>query len=53
VKSERLKSKRGVDGKWTAESINKPWADYDFGQKKQPSAWITFLALRAMARGQS
>ena len=49
---ERLKRKRGADGKWTAESINKPWADYDFGQKKQPSAWITFLALRAMVRGQ-
>ena len=29
------------------------WTDYDFGQKKQPSPWLTFLALRTLQRGQS
>ena len=48
---DRLRSKQGADGHWTAESINKPWSEFDFGQKKQPSPWITFLAVRALARG--
>lgn len=46
----RLEAKRGADGKWTAEGVNKPYCDFDFGQKKQPSAWITFLALRCLQR---
>ncbi len=49
---ERLAGKRDADGKWMAESVNRPWNDFDFGQKKQPSAWITFLALRAIQRSQ-
>ncbi len=49
---ERLKGKQDLEGKWTAESTNKPWSDFDFGQKKQPSAWITFLAARIIMRGQ-
>jgi hypothetical protein len=28
-------------------------AGFDFGQKKQPPPWITFLAVRAIVRGQS
>ena len=48
----KLAGKQDSDGKWTAEGINKPWSDFDFGQKKQPSAWITFLAVRALVRGQ-
>jgi hypothetical protein len=48
---DRLRGKQGTDGRWTAESVNKPWSAFDFGQKKQPSAWITFLAVRAVRRG--
>ncbi len=48
----QLAGKQDAAGRWTAEGINKPWNDFDFGQKKQPSAWITFLAVRAMMRGQ-
>lgn len=47
-----IESKRGVDGKWTAEGVNKPYADFDFGQKKAPSSWVTFLAMRAVARSR-
>jgi hypothetical protein len=49
---DHLKSKQDPTDKWTAESINKPYSDFDFGQKKQPSAWITFLALRSLTRSQ-
>lgn len=42
--------KQNEDGFWLAEGINKPWAEFDFGQKKQPSGWITFLALRSIRR---
>ncbi len=45
-----LESKRGPDGLWRADSTSKAWADFDFGQKKEPSAWITFLAMRALKR---
>jgi hypothetical protein len=40
-------SKRGADGLWTSESVNKPYAAFDFGQKKTGSAWVTLLVLRA------
>jgi hypothetical protein len=39
--------KRGADGLWTSESVNKPYAAFDFGQKKTGSAWVTLLVLRA------
>ena len=48
----RLASKQNTESRWTAEGINKPWSDFDFGQKKRPSAWITFLAVRTLIRGQ-
>jgi len=40
------------DDKWrfTPESIHKVWSNFDFGQKKEPSRWITFLALRILKR---
>ena len=47
---DALRAKQNPDGTWTPESINKSWADFDFGQKKQPSMWVTFLALRVLRR---
>jgi hypothetical protein len=44
----RLKSKQTAEGRWQVESINKTWSAFDFGQKKAPSPWVTFLALRVM-----
>lgn len=43
-------SKRDARGRFTPESIHKVWADYDFGQKKEPSRWITLLASRILKR---
>lgn len=48
----RFRSKLGVTGELIPESVNKPYSQFDFGQKKQPSPWMTFLAMRAIARGQ-
>ncbi|MBV9121568.1 MAG: hypothetical protein JOZ39_12740 [Chloroflexi bacterium] len=41
-----LTSRRRADGWWLPEGINKPYVAFDFGQKKVPSPWLTFLALR-------
>ena len=41
---------KSVDGKYYAESIAKAYADFDFGQKKEPSRWITFLIERIEQR---
>lgn len=47
----QIESKQGADGGWTAEGVNKPYADFDFGQKKEASPWVTFLAVRVVAWG--
>lgn len=41
-------AKAGPDLRFTAESVWKAWADWDFGQKKSPSQWITLLAHRIL-----
>ncbi len=43
----REKSK---DGRFYAESIVKHYSDFDFGQKNEPSRWITFLINRIEKR---
>jgi hypothetical protein len=45
-----LLEKIGNDGRFTAESIWKAWSDWEFGQKKMPSMWITLLSHRIMKR---
>jgi hypothetical protein len=47
---EVLASKQDVNGRFTPESIHQVWSAFDFGQKKKPSFWITFLALRILKR---
>ncbi|HEY7915298.1 MAG TPA: hypothetical protein VIG62_25545 [Blastocatellia bacterium] len=42
--------KQSGEGLFTAEGINKPFAEFDFGQKKEPSPWITFIVARAHHR---
>lgn len=34
----------------TPESIWKAWSEWDFGQKKKPSPWISFLVYRILKR---
>lgn len=42
--------KQSAEGLFTPEGVNKPFAEFDFGQKKAPSPWITFLITRARHR---
>ena len=45
-----LIAKRDEDGRFYAESIHECWSDFDFGQKKFPSRWITMLVYRIVKR---
>jgi hypothetical protein len=42
--------KADAQGRFTAESIWTPWKAWEFGQKKEPSRWVTMLAWRIVGR---
>ncbi|NJD02619.1 MAG: hypothetical protein FIA99_08505 [Ruminiclostridium sp.] len=42
--------KADADGLYTPESEYKAWKGWDFGQKKVPSTWLTFIVLRMLER---
>jgi hypothetical protein len=48
-----LISKQDERGRFTPESIHKCWSGFDFGQKKEPSRWITMIVYRIMRRMDS
>lgn len=43
-----LADKADEGGRFTAESVWTPWKDWDFGQKREPSRWLTMLAWRIL-----
>ena len=43
-----IKSKQGEDGFFTPESIYQKLKDWDFGQKKQSSPYLTYLCLKSL-----
>lgn len=45
-----LWAKVDPDGRFMPESIWMAWKEWDFGQKRVPSPWITFLSHRILAR---
>ena len=45
-----LRSKADEQGRFTPESVWNAWKDWEFGQKRTPSRWLTFLAWRVMNR---
>jgi hypothetical protein len=47
---EVLKSKADHQGRFTPESIWTAWKEWEFGQKKVPSRWLTLLAWRIIGR---
>ncbi len=47
---EILKSKADQQGRFTLESIWTAWKAWEFGQKKEPSWWLTLLAWRIIGR---
>lgn len=50
---EILKSKADSQGRFTLESVWTAWRDWEFGQKKEPSRWLTLLAWRIIRRVES
>lgn len=44
-----IKSKEGAGG-YTPEALYQAWKDWDFGQKKQPSDWMTYRIEKIEAR---
>ena len=47
---EIVRTKADKMGRFTPESIWMDWRGWDFGQKREPSRWLTFLVLRVMRR---
>ena len=45
-----LAGKADAQGRFTPESIWTAWKGWDFGQKKEPSRWLTLVAQRALKR---
>jgi hypothetical protein len=48
-----LKSKADAEGRFTLESVWMAWKEWEFGQKKVPSRWLTLLAWRIFQRLES
>jgi len=47
--AEIVKSKMDAQGRFAPESIWMAWKGWDFGQKKEPSRWLTLLCYRMLA----
>jgi hypothetical protein len=45
-----VKAKADDEGRFTPESIWQAWREWDFGQKREPSAWLTLMAWRMLRR---
>jgi hypothetical protein len=45
-----LKDKADGQGRFTLESVWTAWKGWEFGQKKEPSRWLTVMAWRIMRR---
>jgi hypothetical protein len=45
-----IQAKGDEQGKYSAESIWRAWKGWDFGQKRQPSPWVTLLVQRLLKR---
>jgi len=45
-----LVMKKSPDGRFFAESVSRSYSEFDFGQTKLPSRWITFLIYRIQKR---
>ncbi len=48
-----MKSKSDEQGRFSLESIWTAWKEWEFGQKKVPSRWLTLLSWRILGRVES
>jgi hypothetical protein len=47
-----IRGKEDGEGKYRAESVYLSWKGWDFAQKKEPSAWVTYYANRILERAR-
>lgn len=47
---ELVKNKVDNHGRFTPESVYRAWKVWDFGQKREPSRWLTLLVRRVIMR---
>ncbi|MDH7487547.1 MAG: hypothetical protein QHJ81_14890 [Anaerolineae bacterium] len=47
---ETIAAQSDEEGRYTAGSMYRAWKEWSFADKKKPSPWLTFLALRVMER---
>lgn len=45
-----IRDKADGDGRFTAESAWRDWKGWDFGQKREPSRWVTLVVHRILKR---
>ena len=45
-----VEAKADDRSRFTPESIWQAWREWDFGQKREPSAWLTLIAWRMLRR---
>ena len=45
-----VRGKADAEGRFTPESVWREWKDWDFGQKRVPSRWLTLLARRILTQ---
>ena len=45
-----VRAKADAEGRYQPESIWMDWRGWDFGQKREPSRWLTFLVTRMLKR---
>jgi hypothetical protein len=45
-----IRGKDDGSGRFTPESVWRDWIEWDFGQKRQPSPWLTLAVLRVLHR---
>lgn len=47
---EIVESKRTSSGRFKPKSVWMAWKNWDFGQKKEPSRWLTLQVLKILGR---
>jgi hypothetical protein len=45
-----LVAQADAEGRYTATSMYRAWKGWSFADKKEPSPWLTFLAVRIRQR---
>ena len=50
---ETMSAKADPQGRFTLESVWTAWKEWEFGQKKAPSRWLTLTAWRIRQRMES